>query len=398
MMIEVKAPSPGESIMVVSIMEWLVGHKSPVMKAQPVVSIETEKVTMTVTAEASGVIEILVPEGTEIPVGTVIARIDTSVAVADLATSATSSAEAPPAAGHLTQEALAESPAKRVVHASPAAAKILRERGLDVRDVAGTGKDARVTKDDALRAAPSRKGGEPSPPKDRAGVRRERMSQLRQSLSRRLVAAKNETAMLTTFNEVDLGQLQALRKEAGERFLAKEGVKLGLMGFFVRAATRALKEFPRANAFIDGQDMLYHEFVDMGVAVQTERGLMVPVVRGCEKRSIADIEREILRLATRAREGQMTLEEMAGGTFTISNGGIFGSMLSTPILNPPQAAVMGMHAIIDRPVAREGQVVIRPMMYLALSYDHRLLDGRESVGFLKRVRELLESPRELLND
>ena len=294
--------------------------------------------------------------------------------------------------------------------ASPSAAKILRERGLEPTVVAGTGRGGRITKADAL-SAPDRPPGPPSAPAPRVppgppvgapsprpGEHREPMSSLRQALARRLVAVRNETAMLTTFNEIDMDPVQRLRASLQAGFQAEHGVRLGFMSLFGRAVCLALTEWPRVNAFIEGYEIVHHDFVDLGVAVSTDRGLMVPIVRGAHAMGLGALEREIQRLAARAREGRIALEDLSGGTFTLTNGGIFGSLLSTPILNPPQSAILGMHAIQDRPVARDGQVVIRPMMYVALSYDHRIIDGREAVSFLKRIKTAMETPETLVGD
>lgn len=385
MLIEIKAPSPGESISEVQVATWLKADGTLVKKNDVLCEIESDKATLEVTAQADGALKILVPAGEVVRVGTVLATISTS---ASASTSASTSASA---------------------DASAWQAKILAERGLPAAAVARSGRDGRSAPQDAVPAAPAASmGAAPSPtpavPQPSlyvdiaAGrpVRREKMSMLRRRLSQRLVQVKNQTAMLTTFNEVDMGAIMGLRKQHQEAFVKKHGVKLGFMSFFVRAVAGAMKAFPAVNAMIDGDEVVYHDFLDIGIAVSAPKGLVVPPLHDADTKHSGQIEQEIVRLAEKARANKLTIEEMTGGTFTITNGGVFGSMLSTPILNPPQSAILGMHNMVDRPVARDGAVVIRPVMYVALSYDHRIIDGRESVGFLKTVKEQLEAPEPLL--
>lgn len=373
-MIDIKAPSPGESIAEVQIAKWLKADGDVVKKNDPICEIESDKATLEVTATAAGVLHIQVSAQEIVPVGAVIARIDTDAQT-----------------GHASG------------HPSPAAHNVLAERGIAPSAVQGSGRDGRITKHDAMTAtavvaakAPTAEPAIQIVVDNTRPHRREKMSMLRRSLARRLVAVKNETAMLTTFNEVDMSPVQALRKAKQDAFQKKFGLKLGFMSFFTRACVEALKEFPQVNALIDGDDVVYFDYADIGIAVSAPKGLMVPVIRNAQQKNSGELEQAISDLATRARDGKLSLEEMSGGTFTITNGGIFGSMLSTPILNPPQSAILGMHNIVDRPVAVNGKVEIRPIMYVALSYDHRMIDGRESVGFLKKVKELLENPSALL--
>ncbi len=408
MLVEVKIPNVGESIVTARILSWRVSDGDQVKAEDELLELETEKVTISVTSEATGKIRILVPEDREVAIGTVVATIEAEGQAAAEASAPTEKAEEqqvpPPAA----QEAAAEagsgpSPAPAAASAEkPAEEREPSRAALPVlpfppaEDRPEPAASQAVSRPEALRApvrepeAPRTQGRETAAVPLKTGQRKVRMSLLRQSLSRRLVAVKNETAMLTTFNEVDMSSIQDTRRQYGEEFLKENGVKLGLMSFFIRAAAVALREYPEANAYIDGYDVIYHDYADIGFAVSTDRGLMVPILRRADGMSFADLEKQIAALAEKARKKAITLEELEGGTFTITNGGVFGSLLSTPILNPPQSAILGMHSIQDRPVAREGQVVIRPMMYVALSYDHRLLDGKQSVGFLKRIKELLE--------
>ncbi len=411
MQVYIKVPEVGESITEVTIGQWLKPDGTYVERDEPVCEIESEKATFEVPAEESGVLKILVKAGETVRVGDVIGQIDTS--------GKAEAAEQVAAAGEPAVETKAESitegdQQETVVKVSPVAARILAEAGIAPEEVKGTGTGGRITKKDALRAVtekekssreaatgitPPPKAGPPTVAKmgtDQRRTRRERMSTLRQTISRRLVAAKNETAMLTTFNEVDMSQILRLRKAYRDSFQEKFGIKLGFMAFFVKACTIALKEFPAVNAQIDGTDIVYHDFYDIGIAVSTDRGLVVPVIRNAESLSLAEIEKEVARLADKARQNKLTIEEMSGGTFTITNGGVFGSLLSTPLLNYPQSAILGMHKIQERPVVDNGEIVIRPMMYVALSYDHRIIDGRESVSFLVRVKELLEDPTRML--
>lgn len=403
-LIDIKAPSPGESIAEVQIAKWLKADGDVVHKNDPICEIESDKATLEVAATAAGVLHIQVPAQAVVPVGAVIARIDTAAKAASGAGKAVAkdntkheprATQSPPTPAAQTGHASG--------HPSPAAHKVLAERGIAPSAVQGSGRDGRITKHDAMTATAAAVAKSPTAePAIQIVVdntrphRREKMSMLRRSLARRLVAVKNETAMLTTFNEVDMSPVQALRKAKQDAFQKKFGLKLGFMSFFTRACVEALKEFPQVNALIDGDDVVFFEYADIGIAVSAPKGLMVPVIRNAQQKNSGELEQAISDLATRARDGKLSLEEMSGGTFTITNGGIFGSMLSTPILNPPQSAILGMHNIVDRPVAVNGTVEIRPIMYVALSYDHRMIDGRESVGFLKKVKELLENPSSLL--
>lgn len=395
MILEMKVPSPGESITEVEIAEWLVQDGDYVEKDQAIAEVDSDKATLELPAEASGTITLKAEEGDAVAVGQVVCLIDTSAAKpegsAEAAPAKEEKAEAP------KQEVKATEPAKDTYAtgtASPAAKKILAEKGMDAASVAGTGKDGRVTKEDAVKAVPSMG----TPTGGSRGTTRKKLSMLRRKVAERLVEAKNTTAMLTTFNEVDMSPIFELRKEYKEEFKAKHGVSLGFMSFFTLAVVRALKLYPAVNSMIDGKEMLSYDFCDISIAVSGPKGLMVPVIRNAENLSFRGVEAEVKRLALRARDGQITVDEMTGGTFTISNGGVFGSMLSTPIINPPQSGILGMHNIVERPVAIDGKVEIRPIMYVALSYDHRIIDGRESVGFLVAVKEALENPTELLMD
>lgn len=395
MILEMKVPSPGESITEVEIAEWLVQDGDYVEKDQAIAEVDSDKATLELPAEASGTITLKAEEGDAVEVGAVVCLIDTGAAKPE------GGNEAP--AEVAKEEVPAPEPKKPEVAtektyatgtASPAAKKVLAEKGIEASTVTGTGKDGRITKEDALNAVPSM--GTPSG--GNRGTSRSKMSMLRRKVAERLVEAKNTTAMLTTFNEVDMTPIFDLRKEYKEDFKAKHGVSLGFMSFFTLAVVRALKLFPAVNSMIDGKEMISYDFCDISIAVSGPKGLMVPVIRNAENLSFRGVEAEVKRLAIRARDGQITVDEMTGGTFTISNGGVFGSMLSTPIINPPQSGILGMHNIVERPVAIDGKVEIRPIMYVALSYDHRIIDGRESVGFLVAVKEALENPVELLMD
>ncbi|WP_224487703.1 2-oxoglutarate dehydrogenase complex dihydrolipoyllysine-residue succinyltransferase [Robertkochia flava] len=396
MILEMKVPSPGESITEVEIAQWLVEDGDYVEKDQAIAEVDSDKATLELPAEASGTITLKAEEGDAVAVGEVVCLIDTS---AEKPAGGSSKAEAPKeeAPKEEKKEEAKPAPAKETYAtgtASPAAKKILSEKGIDAGDVQGTGKDGRVTKEDAVKAVPSM--GTPSG--GNRATTRSKLSMLRRKVAERLVSAKNETAMLTTFNEVDMSPIFKLRSEHKEAFKAKHGVSLGFMSFFTKAVVRALQMYPAVNSMIDGKEMISYEFCDISVAVSGPKGLMVPVMRNAENLSFRGVEQEIKRLAIRARDGQITVDEMTGGTFTISNGGVFGSMLSTPIINPPQSGILGMHNIVERPVAVDGKVEIRPIMYVALSYDHRIIDGKESVGFLVAVKEALENPTELLMD
>ena len=386
-----KVPSPGESISEVEIAEWLVSDGDYVEKDQTIAEVDSDKATLELPAEESGIITLKAEEGDAIAVGAVVCHIDTAAAKP-------AGQDAKPAPPKTTVSQAAATPTAAQTNyatgtASPAARKIIAEKGIDTAAITGTGRDGRITKEDAINAVPSMG----TPAGDRP-TSRKKMSMLRRKVAERLVAAKNETAMLTTFNEVNMSPIFALRAEYKEAFKAKHEVGLGFMSFFTKAVVRALKEFPDVNSMIDGNEQILHDYRDISVAVSGPKGLMVPVVRNAEAMSFKDVETEIKRLAIRARDGQISVDEMTGGTFTISNGGVFGSMLSTPIINPPQSAILGMHNILQRPIAVDGKVDIHPMMYVALSYDHRIIDGRESVGFLVAVKEALEDPVALLMD
>ncbi|WP_053976263.1 2-oxoglutarate dehydrogenase complex dihydrolipoyllysine-residue succinyltransferase [Mangrovimonas xylaniphaga] len=393
MILEMKVPSPGESITEVEIAEWLVADGDYVEKDQAIAEVDSDKATLELPAEASGIITLKAEEGDAVAVGEVVCLIDTSAAkpegdapAKEAVKEETPKQEAPkPVAAPETKTYATGS-------ASPAAKKILAEKGMEASEVAGTGKDGRVTKEDAVNAKPSMG----TPTGGSRGETRSKLSMLRRKVAERLVSAKNETAMLTTFNEVNMTPIFELRNQYKEEFKAKHGVGLGFMSFFTLATVRALKEFPAVNSMIDGKEMITYDFCDISIAVSGPKGLMVPVIRNAENLTFRGVEAEVKRLALRARDGQITVDEMTGGTFTISNGGVFGSMLSTPIINPPQSGILGMHNIIERPIAVNGKVEIHPMMYLALSYDHRIIDGRESVGFLVAIKEALENPTELL--
>lgn len=395
MSLEVKVPSPGESVSEVEIASWLVSDGDYVEKDQEIAEIDSDKATLALPAEEAGVITLKVEEGEAVEVGQVIAVIDTEAAAPEgeatpKQEAAEPSKEEAPKTENSAPAAKPETYASG--SASPAAKKIISEKGLDASQISGTGRDGRITKEDAIKAEASM-GSPGNAPRESSSSR---MSSLRRKLAKRLVSVKNETAMLTTFNEVDMKPIFDLRAEYKEDFKAKHGVGLGFMSFFTLAVTRALKEFPQVNSMIDGDNLVSFDYADISIAVSGPKGLMVPVIRNAETMSFAGVEKEIKRLATRVRDGKITVDEMTGGTFTITNGGVFGSMLSTPIINPPQSAILGMHNIVERPVAIDGAVTIRPIMYVALSYDHRIIDGRESVGFLVAVKEALENPGELL--
>lgn len=405
MLFDIKAPTPGESITEVQVAAWLVENGTYVQKDTEIAEVDSDKATLTVNAEASGKITILVNEGETIPVGTVIAQIDTKATPpADIAESASASAPQAVAAAPVVSAKKPESaelPATDV-KVTPLARKIMEEKQLSSRDVIEQLGHTRITKQDVLDAAAApKKEIIPQAQNMVAGSREtesKKMSTLRLKLAQRLVSVKNETAMLTTFNEVNMSNILDLKKKYNEAFKEKYGVGIGFMSFFTKAVTIALEHFPQVSAMIDGDELIFPKFADIGIAVSGPKGLVVPVVRNAETMSLAQIELKIKELAVKARDNKLTLDEMQGGTFTITNGGVFGSMMSTPILNPPQSAILGMHNIIERPIALNGQVVIAPMMYVALSYDHRVIDGRESVGFLVKVKELLENPVKMLFD
>ena len=395
MKLEMKVPSPGESITEVEIAQWLVSDGDFVEKDQAIAEVDSDKATLDLPAEASGVITLKAEEGDSVEVGQVVCLIDTE---------ATGNKSKPKSLNENVQKKIDPSVETEPVitektyasnHSSPAARKILDEKGINPIDILGSGKGGRITKEDAINA----KASMGTPPN---GIKRNsdksKMSLLRRKVAERLVSAKNETAMLTTFNEANMSEIFSLRKKFKDSFKEKHDVSLGFMSFFTKAVVYALKQYPDVNSMIDGDFQIKYDYCDISVAVSGPKGLMVPVLRGAEKLTFKEIELEIKRLALRAREGEITVDEMTGGTFTISNGGVFGSMLSTPIINPPQSGILGMHNIIERPVAIDGKVLIQPMMYLAFSYDHRIIDGRESVGFLVAIKEAIENPVEKLMD
>jgi len=403
--LEVKVPAVGESISQVTIAKWLVKEGDYVNRDQVVAELESDKATFELNAEAGGTITFAAQEGDDVAVGAIIYKIDTS-AEAPAKTAAPEKAKvetkAEPAKATQAPKAETKTEAANATYAtgtpSPSAAKLLADNGLSASQVKGTGKDGRVTKEDVQHAL---KNGLPLEKPTVFGgnsreVKKEKMSNLRKTIARRLVAAKNETAMLTTFNEVDMTNVMAVRNQYKDKFKEKYGINLGFMSFFTRACTIALMEFPKVNGIIEDEHIVQHDYCDVAIAVSTEKGLVVPVIRNAESMSLAQIEMSIGEVAKKARDGKLSIEEMTGGTFTISNGCVFGSLMSTPILNQPQSAILGMHKTQERPVALNGQVVIRPMMYLALSYDHRIIDGKESVTFLVRVKQLLENPALML--
>jgi 2-oxoglutarate dehydrogenase E2 component (dihydrolipoamide succinyltransferase) len=394
MILEMRVPSPGESITEVEIATWLVEDGEYVEKDQPIAEVDSDKATLELPAEESGIITLQAEEGDAVEVGAVVCLIDTAAAKPEGSSTASEKAtvKETPKVNPIKEE-VANTYASGT--ASPAAKKILAEKGMDTTTIKGTGKAGRITKDDAVKAVPSMGT---MPENGNRGTTRKKMSMLRRKVAERLVAVKSETAMLTTFNEVNMQPIFDLRTQYKEDFKAKHGVGLGFMSFFTLAVVRALKMYPDVNSMIDGDYKIEHDFQDISIAVSGPKGLMVPVIRNVEKLSFKGVETEVKRLAIRARDGQITIDEMTGGTFTITNGGVFGSMLSTPIINPPQSAILGMHNIVNRPMAVAGEVVIQPIMYVALSYDHRIIDGRESVGFLVAIKEALENPVALLMD
>lgn len=400
--LEMKVPSPGESITEVEIATWLVKDGDYVQKDQPIAEVDSDKATLELPAEESGIITLKAEEGDVVQVGQVVCLIDMDAAKPEGAAPA---AEAPKqeeakAAEPAKVEAPKPAPAAPQSYAtgtpSPAAKKILDEKGIDASQVSGSGRDGRISKSDAELAAVPALGGSSLTATGARSTTTTKLSVLRRKIAQRLVSVKNETAMLTTFNEVDMSEIFRLRKQYKEEFAQKHGVGLGFMSFFTKAVTRALQMYPDVNASIDGDFKINYDFCDISIAVSGPKGLMVPVLRNAENMSFANVEGNIKDLAIKVRDGKITVDEMTGGTFTITNGGTFGSMLSTPIINPPQSAILGMHNIIQRPVAVDGQVVIRPMMYVAMSYDHRIIDGKESVGFLVAVKEGIDNPVEIL--
>jgi len=394
MVLEMKVPSPGESITEVEIATWLVEDGDYVEKDQPIAEVDSDKATLELPAEESGIITLQAEEGDAVAVGAVVCLIDTAAEKPEgsSATPTSTSVNEAPKATPVKEEVTST---YATGTASPAAKKILAEKNIEASTIKGTGKAGRITKEDAVKAVPSMGT---MPEDGTRGTTRKKMSMLRRKVAERLVAVKSETAMLTTFNEVNMQPIFDLRAQYKEDFKAKHGVGLAFMSFFTLAVVRALKMYPDVNSMIDGDFKIEHDFQDISIAVSGPKGLMVPVIRNAEKLSFRGVESEVKRLAIRARDGQITIDEMTGGTFTITNGGVFGSMLSTPIINPPQSGILGMHNIVNRPMAVNGEVVIQPIMYVALSYDHRIIDGRESVGFLVAVKEALENPVDLLMD
>jgi 2-oxoglutarate dehydrogenase E2 component (dihydrolipoamide succinyltransferase) len=408
--IEMKVPSPGESVTEVQIAKWLKNDGDYVEKDEELCEIDSDKATLTLNADADGTIRILAKEGDLIPVGTVVCTIDTDAKRTEEKSSPSKAeskteekkvaASSAPKKTETAEPVVAENkndtkqPDKNYAEGIPsvAAEKIMREKGLSAEKLSGTGKGGRITKADVMNPVSK----EEKAPVGERNQRREKMTMLRRKVAERLVAVKQETAMLTTFNEVDMSAIMDIRKKHKDSFKEKHRTGLGFMSFFTKAVCEALTAFPSVNAQIDGDEMIFHDYCDIGIAVSAPKGLMVPVIRNAETLSFAEIENEVANLATRARDGKITIEEMTGGTFTITNGGVFGSMLSTPILNPPQSAILGMHNIVERPVAINGKVEVRPIMYVALSYDHRIIDGRESVSFLLKVKQLLEEPVKML--
>jgi 2-oxoglutarate dehydrogenase E2 component (dihydrolipoamide succinyltransferase) len=400
MIVEIKVPSPGESITEVQIARWLKKDGDIVEKDEELCEIDSDKATLTVNAEEAGQLTILTKEGETVKVGDIVCKIDSSVAAVQKTESpspkptvkATETISTSPAAAK-AEAPVKESYAKGIP--SPAAKKLIDENQVPSKGLSGTGKDGRITKSDVLDLMA--KGFKPGSKNEISrDTDRQKMTSLRKKLSQRLVSVKNETAMLTTFNEVDMSAIMAIRAKYKETFKEKHGTNIGFMSFFTKAVTEALQLFPAVNAMIDGDEIIYHKYCDIGIAVSAPKGLVVPVLRNAESMSLAEIENGIKNLALKARDNKITIEEMTGGTFTITNGGVFGSMMSTPIINPPQSAILGMHNVVDRPMAVNGEIKIRPIMYVALSYDHRIIDGRESVGFLVKVKEMLENPTKML--
>ncbi len=400
--VEMKVPSPGESITEVVIARWVKKDGEYAEKDEVLAEIDSDKATLTLNAEEAGALKTLVAEGDTVQVGQVICTIDTSVkAESKPKETNTEPAKKAKAVEVKSTEKISAPPTSATTYASgtpsPAAKKIMEENNMSSTQVKPTGKDGRITKGDVLNLMST--GFVPATTARPAGGReteRTKMSPLRKKLAQRLVAVKNETAMLTTFNEIDMSAIYAIRTKYKDKFKEVHGVGLGFMSFFTKAVTEALIQFPAVNAMIDGDEIVFHKYADIGIAVSAPKGLVVPVLKNAEQMSLAEIETAIKNLAVKARDNKITLDDMTGGTFTITNGGVFGSMMSTPIINPPQSAILGMHNVVERPVAVNGQVVIRPMMYVALSYDHRIIDGRESVGFLVKVKEMLENPVKML--
>jgi 2-oxoglutarate dehydrogenase E2 component (dihydrolipoamide succinyltransferase) len=399
MSLEIKVPAVGESISEVTLSRWIKKDGDYVEMDEVIAELESDKATFELTAEKAGTLKTVAGEGDTLEIGALVCTIEEGAA-APAAEKPSAPSEKPAAAPQ--PAAVSSQPVAEKSYAagtpSPSAAKILAEKGIDPAAVNGSGVGGRITKDDAQKAQAAAKTTPAAAPaaKPSVGERREKMSSLRKTVARRLVSVKNETAMLTTFNEVDMQPIMELRAKYKDKFKDKFGVGLGFMSFFTKAVCEALKEFPSVGARIDGDEIVFHDFADISIAVSAPKGLVVPVIRGADKLSLAEIEKEVIALATKARDNKLSIEEMTGGTFTITNGGVFGSMMSTPIINAPQSAILGMHNIVERPVVSGGQIVIRPIMYVALSYDHRIIDGRESVGFLVRVKQFLEDPARLL--
>jgi len=405
MSLEIKVPPVGESITEVVLSRWVKNDGDAVEMDEVIAELESDKATFELTAEQAGTLKIVAAEGDTLAIGAVVCTIEGGGAAAPKPAAETPAVEKAAVAEDKQAAPVAQKSAESYATGtpSPAAGKILAEKGVDAGSVNGSGVDGRITKEDALKAEkPAAKAPEKpavtvaAPAPGSRNERREKMSPLRKTVAKRLVAVKNETAMLTTFNEVNMKPIMDLRGKYKDQFKEKYGVGLGFMSFFTKAVCEAMKDFPAVNARIDGDAIIFNDFVDISIAVSAPKGLVVPVIRNAESLSLAQIEKSVIELATKARDSKLTIDEMTGGTFTITNGGVFGSMMSTPIINAPQSAILGMHNIIERPIAEKGEVVVRPMMYLALSYDHRIIDGRESVGFLVRVKQLLEDPARLL--
>ncbi|SFA57317.1 2-oxoglutarate dehydrogenase E2 component [Pedobacter suwonensis] len=409
MSLEIKVPPVGESITEVVLSRWIKNDGDVVEMDEVIAELESDKATFELTAEQAGTLKTIAAEGDTLAIGAVVCQIEEGGAASGPKAEVESpkaDAQAPAAVAEApkAQDTAASKDSYASGTPSPAAGKILAEKGIDAAAVKGTGVDGRITKDDAVKAEAGKKAEAPkasapvaaAAPAGSRSERREKMSPLRRTVAKRLVAVKNETAMLTTFNEVNMKPIMDLRGKYKDQFKEKFGVGLGFMSFFTKAVTEALKDFPAVNGRIEGDELVFNDFADISIAVSAPKGLVVPVIRNAESMTLAQIEKSVLELALKARDSKLTIEEMTGGTFTITNGGVFGSMMSTPIINSPQSAILGMHNIVERPVAEKGEVVIRPMMYVALSYDHRIIDGRESVGFLVRVKQLLEDPARLL--
>lgn len=401
--IELKVPSPGESVTEVTIARWLKQTGDVVEKDEVIGEIDSDKATLTLNAEESGKIEILVKEGDTVKVNSTVVKIDTSVKPINTSTQVKEEKKATATSTPVKEEVkttqVVASGGKSDI-ASPAATKLMTENNIKTGQISGTGKDGRVTKQDVLQyLAGGFSQAQQNITPSFGGTRdssRQKMTALRKAISKRLVSVKNQTAMLTTFNEVDMSAVYELKNKYKDKFKEKHGVNLGFMSFFTKAVCAALSHYPAVNAMIDGDELVYHNYCDIGIAVSTPKGLMVPIMRNAETMSLAQIEASIKELAIKARDGKLSLAEMEGGTFTITNGGVFGSMLSTPIINPPQSAILGMHNVVERPIAVNGKVEIRPIMYVALSYDHRVIDGKESVGFLYKIKEMIENPSRLI--